>query len=370
MSHPDLLQAAAKRLAARALAWSRPAVAIVLADGRTLASSDPDRAGSLGCAAREVLSEFAGDWGEGDAAVANDPFAGGVHVCEFTLVRPLCADAGSGAIALRMRVPDVGGFEFGGLAPQSFDTWGEGARFPPLRIRHCGERRGEAVELITMNSRTPHVVRRSLDAMLHEADRLAAALRDPASLQQALHAAEARCAQSIARLTAGRCSVEAPVEIPGAALPVANVRLDASVAHGMLALDFSRSDAQVGAAVNSTVAHTLDCVLAALHDALGAPAGAAPAAALAVVPGDGRVTGAAPTSTTGLAPTLAARAIRCAVIQALAAFGAPEADPDNWWARAGRRRFDDEVDATTLRLHPARVAEARALEQAAAEGTA
>lgn len=370
MSHPDLLQAAARRLAARALAWSRPAVAIVLADGRTLASSDPDRAGSLGCAAREVLAAFAGDWGEGDAAVANDPFAGGVHVCEFTLVRPLRADAGSGAIALRMRVPDVGGFEFGGLAPQSFDTWGEGARFPPLRVRQCGERRGEAVELITMNSRTPNVVRRSLDAMLHEADRIAAALRDPALLEQALHAAEARCAQSIARLTAGRCSVEAPVEIPGAAQPVATVRLDASVAHGMLALDFSRSDAQVGAAVNSTVAHTLDCVLAALHDALGAPAGAAPAAALAVVPGDGRVTGAAPTSTTGLAPTLAARAIRRAVIQALAAFGAPEADPDNWWARAGRRRFAEEVDATTLRLHPARVAEARALEQAAAEGTA
>lgn len=370
MSAPDLLHAAAQRLAARSLAWSRPAVAIVLADGRTLASSDPDRAGSLGCAAREVLGAFAGDWGEGDAAVTNDPFAGGVHVCEFTLVRPLRANAAGGAIALRMRVPDVGGFEFGGLAPQSFDTWGEGARFPPLRIRQGGERRSEAVELITMNSRTPHLVRRWLDAMIQEADRLADAVGDPASLQTASRAAEARCAQIIARLSAGRCSVEAPVEIPGAAQPVAIVRLDASVADGMLALDFSRSDAQVGAAVNSTGAHTLDCVLAALHDALGTPAGAAPTAALAVVPGDGRVTAAAPTSTTGLAPTLAARAIRRAVIQALVDLGAPGADPDNWWARAGRERFADEVDAATLRLHPARVAEARALEHAAAGGMA
>lgn len=370
MSAPDLLHEAAQRLASCVLSWSRPAAAIVLADGRTLASSDPDRAGSLGCAAREVLGAFAGDWAESDAAVTNDPFAGGVHVCEFTLVRPFRANAASGAIALRMRVPDVGGFEFGGLAPQSFDTWGEGARFPPLRIRQCGERRGEAVELITMNSRTPHLVRRSLDAMLREADRLADAIREPSSLDTASRAAEARCAQIIARLASGRCSVDAPVEIPGAAQPVATVRLEASVANGMLTLDFSRSDAQVGAAVNSTRAHTLDCALGALHDALGAPAGAASDVALAVVPGDGRVTGAAPTSTTGLAPTLAARAIRRAVIQALAALGAPEADPDIWWARAGRRRFADEVDATTLRLHPARVAEARALEHAAAEGMA
>ena len=39
MSHPDLLQAAAKRLAARALAWSRPAVAIV--SGKLGRASEP-----------------------------------------------------------------------------------------------------------------------------------------------------------------------------------------------------------------------------------------------------------------------------------------------------------------------------------------
>lgn len=370
MTAPDQLQEAAQRLAACMLAWSRPAVAIVTADGRTLASSDPDRAGSLGRAAGEVLGAFDGDWGEGDAAVANDPFSGGVHVCEFTLVRPFSKDVRCGAIALRMRVPDMGGFEFGGLAPQSFDTWGEGARFPPLRIRQSGQRREEALELITMNSRTPHLVRRSLDVMLREADRLACGIREPSSLTQALHEAETRCAQVIARLTRGRCSVEAPVEIPGAARPLATVRLEACVANGMLTLDFSRSDAQVAAAVNSTSAHTLDCALGALQDALDTSVGAAPDAALAVVPGDGRVTGALPTSTTGLAPTLTARAIRCTVIQALAAFGIPKTDPDTWWARAGRRRFEDEVDAATLRLHPARVAEARALEHTAAAGIA
>ncbi len=370
MISAGLLHQAASRLAGAGLEWSRPVVAIVSADGRTLACSDPDRSGSPGCAAREIMLAFDGEWATGDAAVANDPFAGGVHVCEFTLVRPLGADAQCGGIALRMRVPDIGGFAFGGLAPNSFDTWGEGARFPPLKVRERGQAREEALELITMNSRTPHVVRRSLDAMLREADRLATALADAASLGPAISAAGARAAQRIAGLARGRCSVEAPIGIPGAAAPVATLRLEASVGKGALALDFSGSDAQVGVSVNSTRGHTLDCVLGAIHDVLGVPAGAVPDEVLAIVPGDGRVTGALPTSTTGLAPTLAARAIRGAVTQALAALGAPGIDPDAWWERAGKRRFADEVDATTLRLHPARVAEARALEQALAGGTA
>ena len=75
-----------------------------------------------------------------------------------------------------MTLPDVGGFEFGGLAPQSFDTWGEGARFPMLRIAVQEAPRLEGLQLVSLNSRTPALVAQGLAAMSVVASELCDAL--------------------------------------------------------------------------------------------------------------------------------------------------------------------------------------------------
>jgi len=153
----ELLTAATMRLAARVDWDAAPMTAVADASGQPIFVSDPARSPSLAGCGAHLYATFRDSLAPGDAVVSNDPFVGADHVTDFTLAR-----RGKRGIAFaRMRLPDVGGFEFGGFAPQSFDVWGEGARFPALRVALGGAPRREGLELVTLNSRTPALVRRT-----------------------------------------------------------------------------------------------------------------------------------------------------------------------------------------------------------------
>jgi N-methylhydantoinase B/oxoprolinase/acetone carboxylase alpha subunit len=349
----------AARLGGDAPALLRPAAGYVLAGGRTLHTSDPGRVASLGRTAAAILAFFEEEWAPGDVAVTNDPFHGGVHVAEFTAVAP----AAGGAVAVRVRFPDIGGFHLGGLAPNSFDLWGEGARITPVKIALGGRLRREALELLALNSRTPRLFQRLLgdmrDAVLGLVAAIGATPPDPAPYRAAAEAA----ATALGRLRPGRYTAEAPVETPGTA-PRPVVRLVATAGERRLTLDFGGSDAQIELPVNSTPAHTLDCCLAALAESLpGFPLAGGAAEALTLVSGHATVTGAAIPAATGLSLYLTARAIRRAVAGVLGEAGAPVDDPDAWWRREGEALFAGQVDPATLQLYPGWVEHLLGLEQ-------
>ncbi len=356
----DLVQSAAAQLES-AVPWEAEALAAVGdAAGRPLFVSDPARAPSLAASGAYVTSFFGARFAPGDAALSNDPFVGASHVTDFTLVRR-CE---RGTAFVRMRLPDIGGFEFGGLAPQSFDTWGEGARFPALLVAIRGEPRTEGLDLVALNSRTPKLLRRGVAAMEEAAGRLAQAI-DAGTEQddEPLRAAAATAAAALAALRPGTYAAEAQVDSPpGADSPLVKVALE--IGDNRTRLSFAGSSPQIEAPLNSPPAHTLDCCLSALAATVpGFPLAPGALDALDIDPGAGTITGAEPPAITGLAPYHTARAIHRALGTALRAAGAPaSADPD-WWETSGMAAYERRVDPATLRLRGERAATLRELEK-------
>lgn len=359
----DLVQSAAAQLES-AVPWeAEPLAAVGDAAGRPLFVSDPARAPSLAASGAYVTSFFGARFAPGDAAVSNDPFVGASHVTDFTLVRR-CA---RGTAFARMRLPDIGGFEFGGLAPQSFDTWGEGARFPALLVALRGEPRTEGLDLVALNSRTPELLRRGVAAMEEVAGRLAQAIDAGAEQDhEPLRAAAATAAAALAALRPGTYAAEAQVDCPlDGDSPLVSVALE--IGDGRTRLSFAGSSPQIEAPLNSPPAHTLDCCLSALAAAVpGFPLAPGALDALDIDPSAGTITGAEPPAITGLAPYHTARAIHRALGTALRAAGAPAAaDPDDWWETSGRAAYERRVDPVTLRLRGERAATLRELEKEA-----
>lgn len=97
------------------------------------------------------------EMGPGDAVVLNDPYLGGTHLPDVTLVSPVFLGGGSRPAfycANRAHHADVGGGSPGSMAP-AFDVHGEGLRIPPVHLVRGGELVEETLRLLLANMRVP-----------------------------------------------------------------------------------------------------------------------------------------------------------------------------------------------------------------------
>jgi N-methylhydantoinase B len=99
------------------------------------------------------------DLGPGDAALLNDPFAGGTHLPDLTVVMPVYVPGRGGRgpafyVANRAHHADVGGASAGsmGLAREIFQ---EGLRIPPVKILQAGCLNRDVRALLFANTRSP-----------------------------------------------------------------------------------------------------------------------------------------------------------------------------------------------------------------------
>lgn len=93
----------------------------------------------------------------GDIALLNDPFAGGTHLPDLTMVMPVFLAGQRHAmfyVANRAHHADVGGAQAGsmGLAREVFQ---EGLRIPPVKVFARGRVVGDVMALLLSNVRTP-----------------------------------------------------------------------------------------------------------------------------------------------------------------------------------------------------------------------
>jgi N-methylhydantoinase B len=92
----------------------------------------------------------------GDVFAVNDPYAGGTHLPDITLVSPVELDGEVAAYAVtRAHHSDVGGMRPGSMPADSRDLWQEGLIIPPVRLVRAGRWVEDVLELILANSRTP-----------------------------------------------------------------------------------------------------------------------------------------------------------------------------------------------------------------------
>lgn len=90
----------------------------------------------------------------GETWILNDPYTGGTHLPDVTLVTPVGIDGRVVAYAVtRAHHSDVGGMSPGSMPATSRDLWQEGLVIPPVRFTD------EVMELVCANSRTPRLRR-------------------------------------------------------------------------------------------------------------------------------------------------------------------------------------------------------------------
>jgi N-methylhydantoinase B len=94
----------------------------------------------------------------GDAVLLNDPFKGGTHLPDLTLVSPVFLGGSKRPdfyCANRAHHADVGGQHPGSMAP-ALDVHAEGLRIPPVRLVKGGVLVEETAGLLLANMRVPH----------------------------------------------------------------------------------------------------------------------------------------------------------------------------------------------------------------------
>ena len=106
----------------------------------------------------------------GDVVALNDPYMGGTHLPDITLVAPVFAPIEDrpglvGFVANRGHHADIGGMTPGSL-PISTELFQEGLIIPPIKLARRGRLNREVVDLLCRNSRTPNDRRGDLAAQL------------------------------------------------------------------------------------------------------------------------------------------------------------------------------------------------------------
>lgn len=129
----------------------------------------PAHLGAMPASVATILSRFE-RWSPGDVVIVNDPFEGGNHLPDITMVSPVFVDGSAGNedvplffVASRAHHADVGGMSPGSL-PLSTEIYQEGIIIPPVKLYKGGVLDADLLRVILRNVRTPDERRGDLAA--------------------------------------------------------------------------------------------------------------------------------------------------------------------------------------------------------------
>jgi len=205
----------------------------------------------------------------GDALITNDIYIGAGQLPDTFTVSPIFSgDELIGFVGTSVHLMDVGGASPGSQAVVGiYDNYQEGLRIPPLRHFHRGEPVDGVIQLITYNVRTPSKVMGDLRAMINANNFGGQRLEElfarygadtmHACYDQILDESEARTRAAIAEVPDGSYSYELDLDDHGPDTPPVRLAVDVTIQGSEVVVDWSRSDPQVPAGMNSSGTYTL-----------------------------------------------------------------------------------------------------------------
>jgi N-methylhydantoinase B/oxoprolinase/acetone carboxylase alpha subunit len=242
--------------------------ALFTADGELLVQAEhiPVHLGSMPASVRAAIDAGL-ELGPGDQVVLNDPFAGGTHLNDLTLVAPCFVDGRLlGWAANRAHHADLGGMAPGSIPPDAVEIYQEGLRIPPVKL---GD---QVIAMLVANSRTPEERRGDLDAQIGAnvvgVERLAAFAREP--LHEISAYGERRMRAALAELPDGEWEVKDVMDSTGPRpeqQQAVTIRLKLTKAGDRIVFDFTGTDAQQPGNVNAVEAVTVSAVAFAVRSA-------------------------------------------------------------------------------------------------------
>ncbi len=148
------------------------------AEGRLVAQAEhiPVHLGAMPEAVDTVLDY---DPEPGDVFVLNDPFEGGTHLPDVTMVSPITVDDEIHGYAVsRAHHADVGGMTPGSMPAGAREIYQEGIRLPPVRLVKRGDVNDDVMSLLLANVRNPGERRADIRAQIAANDRAEERLGD------------------------------------------------------------------------------------------------------------------------------------------------------------------------------------------------
>jgi len=239
--------------------------------GRVIAMGDhmPVHLGSMPMSVEAAIKAVR--FAPGDIAILNDPYAGGTHLPDITMVLAVFLEGErepSFYVANRAHHADVGGAFPGSMGPAN-EIFQEGIRIPPVRIVRGGKVDREMLDLILHNVRTPKEREGDLESQMgacrvgeHRILELAEKY-DIADLQslieELLDYSERLVRAQLRAMPAGEYSAEDWLDDDGVTDEpcriAARLQFNPGTAH--VHVDFSGSSPQVAGSVNAVRAITL-----------------------------------------------------------------------------------------------------------------
>jgi N-methylhydantoinase B len=230
----------------------------------------PVHLGSMPMSVKAAIQDRA--WQKGDMVILNDPFKGGTHLPDITLVAPVYAseETPSFFVANRAHHADVGGMTSGSM-PISTSIFQEGIIIPPLKLVEKGSIDRKIMALLLNNVRTP---------LEREGDFAAQIMANMTGVRRTEELV-GKYGLDLVRFYAGslmdyaeRITRKTIAQIPGGSYEFADfmdddglsddnitIRVKITIQGDEATLDFRLSDPQVRGSINAVYAITLSAVL-------------------------------------------------------------------------------------------------------------
>ena len=243
------------------------------APGQLVAQAEhiPVHLGAMPYSVQAVLKEFKDDFSEGDHIILNDPYRGGTHLPDITMVSPIFFKERLVAFAAnRAHHSDVGGVAPGSMSALSRDINQEGIRIPPVKLWIDNKPNRQLLDFVLSNVRTPDErlgdLRAQRAANLVGAKRLTELLKKSSvstiesGMNQLIDYSEELMVKRISELPRRSSSAIDYLDDDGFDTTDVPIKVKVTVGRQSIAFDFSGSAKQVQGPLNAVYSVTLSAV--------------------------------------------------------------------------------------------------------------
>ncbi len=235
----------------------------------------PSHTASSMLAARAVVDKFRGEMKPGDVFLINDPYQGGTHLADVTVVKPIYyGDALLFMAINRAHHLDVGGMVAGSYSPQATEIYHEGIRIPAIRIYEADKPIQPILDLLKLNTRMPDLFESDIRAQVascNVAERRLLEMAEELGVErlkeilEAIHRyAEQMMRREIARIPEGTYTGEAVLDGDGFDRHQIKIQVTVKVQGEEMWVDFAGTDPQTTGFINSPFANSCTSVYVAV----------------------------------------------------------------------------------------------------------
>ncbi|MFQ5655988.1 MAG: hydantoinase B/oxoprolinase family protein [Candidatus Methylomirabilales bacterium] len=210
--------------------------------------------------------------GAGDTIVLNDPYRGGTHLPDVTLISPVFVDEGASPLffaANRAHHADVGGATPGSMTVAT-EIYQEGIRIPPVTLVQGGTLNRDVFDLLLANVRTPEEREGDIEAQLAANETGKRRLSEIVArygagetrhyMEELKAYAERMTREALRRIPDGRYTFEDYLDDDGVTDEPVRLAVAVSVEGDQAVIDFTGTSRQVAGSVNAVYAVTLAAV--------------------------------------------------------------------------------------------------------------